>query len=70
MRIVTGNTENQFRFDHNETCIASVSPTRAVSKLILAPKNTLLDFTGDFAKPEFGSLRFFAVHLNLSFPTL
>jgi hypothetical protein len=33
----------------------------------MAPKNSLLDFAGDFAEPQFGSFRFVAVKLNLTF---
>jgi len=32
-----------------------------------SPKNSLLDFVGDFAKPQFGSFRFVTIKLNLSF---
>jgi hypothetical protein len=34
---------------------------------ILAPKNPLLDFGGDFAEPLFGFFRFITIKTNLSF---
>ena len=72
MWVLSRNTEYQLGFDHDEapqkdpmdvpSCARWV-----LSASILAPKNSLLDFGGDFAEPLFGFFRFVTIELNLSF---